>query len=332
MNKKFSATLFLIGLLAVLSACRTDDVFYANLLRGDRFVQIYDDTRYDFLWVLDNSGSMSARRQFVKDNMQTFLNIMNSRKAVDFQMAVTTTDMFSHAGALVQSTGGTRVVKSISSVNPVADFAAIVDAVTDSPTSFWEQGLESAYSALQVSRTEFARPGVPLIIVFVTDENDYSCMDNCFGIEPENNPNDVVFPVSRYVDYFKTIKETEGSYTYVFPIIGTAQSTCTVASNGERYEEVTAGIGGMSKSGSICNGELRQSYEGIAQVIADRGKVFKLSVPSTAVGIKVFVDSQLIPYSPENFVFDKETNSIVFTGFVPKAGSVIEVTYSQRQS
>ncbi len=332
MNKKFSVSATLCGLLLLLPACRTEDTFYVNLLRGDRFVQIYDDTRYDFLWVLDNSGSMSARRQFVKDNMQTFLNIMNSRKAVDFQMAVTTTDMFSHSGMLVQSAGGLSVVKSVSSVNPVADFAGIVDAVADSPTSFWEQGLESAYSALQAHRSEFARPGVPLIIVFVTDEDDYSCMDNCFGIEPENNPNDIVFPISRYVDYFKAIKETEGTVSYVFPIVGIDSSTCTVASNGARYEEVQLGMGGMSKSGSICNGELRQSYEGIAQVIADRGKVFKLSVPSTAVGIKVFVDGQLIPYSPENFVFDKDTNSIVFTGFVPKAGSVIEVTYSQSQN
>jgi hypothetical protein len=329
MNTKFKMHWVLMAALA-LSGCRADDTFYSNLLKTDVFVQQYSDSRFDFLWVMDNSGSMAPHRQFVKDNIQTFLNILNSRKAVDFQMAVTTTDMFSDGGRLIQSGSGVRVVKSATSSNPSAEFGAIIDAVVDSPTSFWEQGLESAYQAIANSKAQFSRTGVPLILIFVTDENDYSCQNNCFGVEPENNPGVVLFDVSRYSAYFKATKEAEKSQTMIFPIIGMNTSSCVVASNGVRYESVQTTLGGSSLSGSICSSELRSSYESIARVIADRGMVFKLSTPSSSSGIRLYVDGKLIPYSPENYVLDATTNSIVFTGVVPKSGSVIEVSYSQK--
>ncbi|MBY0369113.1 hypothetical protein K2X33_00405 [bacterium] len=326
MNKTFTA---ILAILALLSGCAQSDSFFVANYRSDVFVQEYDDTKFDFLWVLDNSGSMSVRREFVKDNMQGFLNILNSRKAVDFQMAVTTTDMFSNSGALIQSTGGLSVVKSATSSDPVADFASIVDAVADSPTSFWEQGLESAYQAISQHYSEFSRPGVPLIIIVVTDEDDYSCADHCWGVEPENNPDDVEFDVSRYITYFSGIKAAENSTTYLFPIVGLPTSSCTVSSLGERYEEVQVGLGGLSRSGSICNGELRSSYETIAQIITDRGMVFPLSGTASGNGIIVSVDGSLIPFSPENYEYDAQQNAIVFTGVIPRSGAVIEVSYTQ---
>lgn len=328
MNKMF---LRLIGTVAVLGlvGCAANDAFYAASSRSDVFVQEYDDTRFDFLWVLDNSGSMAPRREFVKDNMQGFLNILNSRKAVDFQMAVTTTDMFTHAGALVEGPGGLKVVKSATSADPVADFASIVDAVSDSATSFWEQGLESAYQSVSLYSNQFSRSGVPLIIIFVTDEDDYSCQDHCWGSQPETNPDDVEYATSRYIDYFKGFKASQNSTTYVFPIVGLDTSSCVVSSLGSRYEEVQVGVGGLSRSGSICNAELRDSYESIAQIISDRGMVFPLSAAASGNGIVVSVDGVLIPFSPENYVYDSEENAIVFTGVIPRSGAIIEVSYLQ---
>ena len=163
-----------LACVAALAGCRAEDSFYSNLQRSDVYVQQYSDTQYDFLWVMDNSGSMAPHRQFVKDNIQTFLNILNSRKAVDFQMAVTTTDMFTDAGRLIPGTGGVEVVKSATSADPSAEFASIIDGVTDNPfTSFWEQGLEGAYQAILNHKSDFSRTGVPLIIILVTDEDDY---------------------------------------------------------------------------------------------------------------------------------------------------------------
>jgi hypothetical protein len=322
-------TLVVAVALLSLVRCTFEDGFYSNLLRSDVFVQLYDDSKYDILWVFDNSGSMTSRRQFVVDNMQTFLTILNSRKAVDFQMAVTTTDMFSTSGNLIAANSGLRVVKSATSSNPVADFASIVANVGDSPTSFWEQGLESAYQAITNHKSEFSRQGVPLIVIILTDENDFSCQDNCFGIEPENNPNDVVFDTQRYIDYFSTVKKSERTELYLFPIIGLSTSNCTVASLGDRYVTVQEGVGGLSRSGSICSSDLAATYQGIARIISDRGMVFPLSSRASGAAIKLYVDGKFIAYDPANYLYDAESNSIVFTGAVPKTGSVIEVTYDQ---
>jgi hypothetical protein len=322
----------------VLGGCKSDDTFYSNVLRSDVFYQLYSDTSFDFLWVMDNSGSMRPHRDFVRDNMQTFVNILTSRKAVDYQMAVVDTDMFSHNGALV-SGGGKTVVKSKESANPIADFAAIMNAVSDSPTSFWEQGLESAYQAIYQHKSEFSRNGVPLVVVFLTDEQDYSCAEDCFGVEPENNTDWVPFPTSRYVDFFKNAKKSESTDLHVFPIIGMDGHPCSVASYGTRYTEVATSIdegednlkgGAVGESGSICSSELKESYENIARIISDRGAIFHLSSPATGTGINIFVDGTLVPYSPDNYLYDAESNSIVFTGAVPKKGSIIEVTYAEK--
>ncbi len=335
--KNISIYKLIVGLLFLtffLSQCGEQTDFYSNVLRSDIFYQIYDEEKLDFLWVFDNSGSMKPRRDFVKDNMQTFLNILTRRKAIDFQMAVTNTDMFSFGGDLVKSSSGLEVVKSSSSLNPVADFAAIINNIQDTPTSFWEQGLESTYQALYKHGKKFSREGVPLIIIILSDEDDYSCADNCLGCEPENNPNWIAFPTSRYFEFFMNYKKTEQSETYVFPIVGLGDGKCEVPSVGSRYIEVVEGIKLMDSDnpgvvGSICNDEIGESYENIARIMSDRGVVFKLSDIASGNGIKVYVDGTLVPYSEDNYYYEKETNSIVFTGAVPKKGSVIEVTYEK---
>lgn len=315
----------------ILTQCRQDDTFYSNVLRSDVFFQAYEDHKYDFLWVFDNSGSMKERRDFVKDNLQTFMNILNSRKAIDFQMAVTTTDIFTHAGSLVQSPSGQEVVKSAESTNPVAEMAAIINNVQNSPTSFWEQGLESAYQAVYQHGAKFSRPGVPLVVIFLTDEEDWSCKDDCFGVEPENNTNYKPWPVSRYIEYFQNVKKAENTDLHVFPIVGIDANLCDVASLGNRYMQVATELGGLSVSGSICNSDLKESYENVATIIADRGVRFQLSSTASGQGINVFINQELVPYTPENYLYDVASNSIIFTGAIPKNGAIVEVTYSQEQ-
>lgn len=325
--------LALVGVLLLTANCRETSTFYANTLRSDVFVQTYDENRYDFLWVFDNSGSMKERRDFVKDNLQGFLNILNSRKAIDYQMAITTTDNFTDHGNLIQSPGGLKIIKS-SSANPVADFAAVINNVQDSLTSFWEQGLESSYQAVYNHGSEFSRNGVPLVIVYLTDSQDWSCKDDCYGVEPENNTNWKPWPIERYITYFKNVKLAENSDVFMFPITGLNTEDCAVEFAGDRYVTLVEALKGNNlkypgKAASICNSVLKESYEGIARAIADRANKFKLANPASGMGINVFVDGTLIPFSPENYIFEKETNSIVFTGAAPKKDSIIEITYAQ---
>jgi len=333
MKRKTIKILVLLLLAILLTQCRSEDRFYSNVLRSDVFVQLFDDTKYDFLWVFDNSVSMKTKRDYVKDNMNSFLQTLQSRKAIDYQMAVVTTDYFSHAGALVSSPSGIKVVSSLSA-DPVGDFAAVVNNVQNSGTSFWEQGLESAYEAIYSQGNEFIREGVPLIIIFLTDEDDYSCESNCFGIQPEHQSNWNAFSVDRYINLLKNLNNNDGNEVSVFPIVGTSGSTCTVPSLGDRYVAVQEGVGGFGVAGSICSQELPESYENIARIIADRGVRFQLNDLASGAGIQVFLDEQLVPYSEDNgYVYDPDSNSIIFSGsYIPDDGQTIEVLYSEQVS
>jgi hypothetical protein len=304
-------------------------LFYSNTLRSDVFFQVYETRKYDFLWVFDNSASMAPRRDFVKNNMQNFLNIMNMRKAVDYQMALTDTDNWSHSGELVKNPSGLEVVASATSSNPVGDFASIVSNIKDSPTSFWEMGLESSYQAVYKHGSKFIRKGVPLVIVFLTDEEDWSCKDQCWGPEPENNTNWIAWEMSRYISYFQNLKKVDNADIAIFNIVGVPNSDCNIPSVGARYIELQTAIGGFGATGSICNSALAESYENIARTIADRGARFPLAKQTNGRGVNVYVNSELIPYSPENYIYEAETNSIIFTGALPKTGAIIEVSYSE---
>lgn len=330
MFSKLQKKVTLVFLGMALTHCGKEASFFSNLLKNDVYTQLYSTHDYDFLWVFDNSASMVDRRNYVKNNLQTFLNTLNSRKAINFQMAVTTTDYFTGAGALVQNGSGVNVVKSAQSSNPVAEMATIIDSVTDSPTSFWEQGLESAYQAVFNSRSLFSRTGVPLIILTLTDEEDYSCQSNCFGVEPEHNPNWIPFGISRYTNYFKSVKAAEGVDVNFFPLIGKSTSNCSVASIGTRYDDVAKSLD-SSFSGSICLADIPAALEAVAQTLADKGIRFPLTNQASGQNIKVFVEGREVPYSADNgYVYEASSNSIVFTGnAIPTNGQTIEVSYLQ---
>lgn len=328
MKTNFILTLITAMTLAV-TGCKEGASFYTNSLRSQIFVQPNTDSQYDFLWVLDNSGSMKPRRDYIKDNLDSFLEVLNSRKAIDYQMAVVTTDAMQDSGSLVTAPSGIQVVKSSQSANPIADFAEIVNAISDSNTSFWEQGLENSYQATLKYSQRFSRAGVPLIVIYLTDEQDFSCKEQCWGSEPENNENWIPFSPDRYIDFFKSFKTSEESEVVMFPIVGVDPERCGVPSLGTRYIDVMTGVGSYGTAGSICDVDLEESYNNIARVIADRGNVFYLNAKAVKRSLRVFVDNVLQDPEIANYTLDESLNAVVFNGKLPPAGSVIEVVFEE---
>ncbi len=324
-----SVAVCLMALFSGLVGCKETSRFYTNNYRADVHYQLYQLNEVDFLWCLDNSGSMSSRRSFIRDNIQKFLHILETRKAVDYQMAVVTSDFFNDGGALVAGASGKTVVKS-TDPDPIGDFAAIIDNIKGSQTDFWEQCLESVYQGLYQHKSEFSRPGVPLSIIIVSDEEDWSCKDDCYGKQPEDNPHWKAWPIERYQNYLANVKSSESTELNLFPIVGMDLTECTVASLGSRYINVANFLGGISASGSICNSKFKDSYEAVARVIADRGVRFPLDRPSDGTGINVFVDRVIVPYGDDGWVFEERTNSVLFLSRIPALNSVIEITYSEK--
>ena len=242
---------------------------------------------------------MSDRTTYVKDNIGTFLSTLSSTKAIDYQMAVTTVDYFTQAGNLITSPSGVSVVKSATDADPQGEFSAIVGAITDSNTSFWEQGLESAYQAAYKHGSQFMRPGVNLVVIFVTDADDYSCDQNCYGIEPEHNTTWVPFTMDRYTQYFQNVKASQNANVQIFPIVGTNSSTCNFEDVGTRYLTLMNQTGNGGVLGSVCPNDIAASYQNVAQTIANRGRIFPLSSAASGKNINVYVNGQLIEYIAE---------------------------------
>jgi hypothetical protein len=276
---------------------------------------------------------MDDKRAYLQNNIQTFVNTLTTRKAISYQMAAVTIDYFSNRGNLVASPTGKTVVSNTTSATPVQDFAAIIGNITDTATSFWDQGLESAYQAAVQHGSTFIRSGVPLVIITVTDGDDLSCQTNCTGYEPPHNFLWVPFPIDRYATYFSQLKAAQNSEVVVYPIIGyTGVSQCDFESNGTRYlgfMNAANQSGDGAVVGSVCINDIATSYNNIAQTIADRGTVFPLSEPANGQGITVYVNGVVVPNDPSNYIYDAVQNAIEFTGTAPTKGSTIQVIYNQ---
>ncbi len=216
---------------------------------------------WSILWVVDNSASMQTQRATLAKKAGDFIRRLQAQGVRNFRMAVTTTDFITLEGSLVAAANGNKVAHS-SSADPAGDFAAIVNAVSDSSTSFWEQGLESAHQAIAKEGNAFLKDGDRLAVIYVTDEDDYSCEKDCFGVEPEHNPNWKAYPLKRYLLAFSELRTKRNIETTVFPIVGVLEGTCAVASYGVRYAKIRSQVGGLTAS--ICPVEFEKSLVTVA--------------------------------------------------------------------
>jgi hypothetical protein len=251
-------------------------------------------------------------------------------------MAVTNVDNFKTPGVLIASNSGLTVVKSATSANPVADFQSIIVNDVNTPDAFWEQGMIQAYQAIQNSGSTFMRNGVPLVVIIMSDDDDWSCkqmvngQSSCSGIQPENNPDVILYSTTFFINFFQNIKTGQNTTTTIFPITGTADADCTVERVGLRYRFVASQVGGDTTAGGLCPDQIGNSLNAVAQTLADRGIRFQLSQAATGSNIEVLVNSQVVPYSQDNgYYYDATTNSIYFTGnAVPANGDTVQILYN----
>lgn len=296
--------------------------------------------KQDFLFVIDNSRSMSEEINSVKDHVEDFMTALSARRFVDFQVAVTTTDARYRKGGLVSSSTGIDIVN----INSAAgEWESIISKVGDSNGSFstWnEMGFLSAKLAIEVNGPRFMRPNVPLALVILSDEDDHSCWQldssgSCPGAasvgvtELEKSVNAINTPVEDYVNYFKGLSTS----TTIFPIAGLTNAQgkkkCSdIYQIGSRYLNFSNLFGG-NHLGSICKDDLVDDFVQVAEVLSARGICFKLTntpeVPITevSVGSTVIVADAATGYS-----FDAPSNSICFAdGDLVDDGQGISVTY-----
>lgn len=268
-------TLILLTAAAVLLGC-PDNRLRRTLppdVRIDQFEQ-KGASQVDVLWVIDNSGSMLPRQENLAKNFQSFIELF-SRGAVDYRIAVTTTDIFKEQGRFV---GSPRILTP-STPNLVTAFAANVRVGVDG--SAYEAGLLAAQLSLEAQARvnapkvaeldacklecgkdpnpvicvegcgervaiDFLRPEAFLYLVFVTDEEDRSAQD-----------------IRYFWRAFETAKGIGNDATVTTAaIIGDVPQNSCGATPGTRYTELSRLTGG--EVGSICDESFAQTLKKLA--------------------------------------------------------------------
>ena len=256
----------------------------------------------DVLWVIDNSGSMMPFQQSLSSNIGSFMNTFLAASP-DFHMAVITTDSYDFS-----------VVIDNTTPNPEQALGSLV--VTGVMGSGMERGLTFAKSSLSNSLYagpggDFFRDDAVLVVVFVSDEPDYSG------------------DWTSFIPFFDGIKPAGAFVPYA--VIGDIPSGCNFqygtstryAQAGYGYWDLVDHYGGNSYS--ICATDWGVQLQELAHEVTER-RLFDLEEPDPIEStIEVYVNGQIVT----EWTYDSTLNAVIFNdGHVPIEGQTIIIDYA----
>ncbi|MCB9741965.1 MAG: choice-of-anchor D domain-containing protein [Alphaproteobacteria bacterium] len=295
-------------------------------IEGGLYEEIYfqdPNASVDVIWVVDNSGSMSDVVAHLSSRFQDFIDPWLALGEFDWQMGVITTDMDNplHQGRL-QGNG----VITPDSADPRTDFLRAVDQGDQGSGN--ERGFDAVEAAITSPLIDgynagLLRDGVPLYVIFVSDEDDASSMT-----------------ASSFVNDLVAIKG-DISLVKVAAICGGPGGLfggCNVthdwsqgpvtATGADKYVEATELT--ASTWSSICAEDYAPALNLMATLAAGMNDTFYLSGTPTNLGtLFVYVDGVEAPYGTlDGWTYDASLNAIVFHGdTIPPAESQITIEY-----
>ncbi len=301
-----------------------------------------DSNQYqDFLFVFDDSGSMRPEVDTVQSQLSNFFASLNSRRNVDYRVAVTTTNVWLDNGALYSGSGGYDVL-SPSTPNVLSEFSSILNRIKNNiansnsrMASGVEMGWLAAERAIRNNGYRFMRNGVPLAIVILSDATDSS--RRCFNTSNGPRCDDAPYSTDRFVDFFRDLKSPSQVpvKSLLYPLASRRGDECDSLEGdeanwdalGDRYKEVQSRVG-TGFMGSICQSALSSHLNEIGSRISSRGICYDLSGGADAV-LEVRVGGQKIEASAQaGYQFDASTASVCFAGsYQPPTGQLISVIY-----
>ena len=259
---------------------------------------------YDILWIIDNSGSMNTFQTRLSDNMSNFMSYLNLTGNVNFRMGFITTDQYHLVAPFIDN----------NTPNVNLEAAYIIDSI-GTHGSGTEKGLEKSLQALEYFSLsgEFIRYDAMLIMIFVSDENDYSPLavwdyiQGYLGIKPQSK-------IKAYAvigDYPQGCNTSNGSWS-------------VNANFGGDYYDVMNYFGGDWYS--ICDYDWSTNMTNLAQDITIKS-AFELEEPDPIIDtIEVYVNGQLVTlgwsYDPANNWVRFDENNI------PSGGQTIRIEYA----
>lgn len=307
----------------------------------DTFVQP-PRLQVDFLFIVDNSGSLMEEQDALSRNFDRFIQSANAR-GVDYHIAVTTTGLTPYKGGWSDCPGGVdggeagrffpvdnsrpRILTP-TTPNLRSHFAANVKVGV---CHWWEEGLEASRLALSeplVSSADdprtpqpndgnagFLRPEAKLYVLYVSDEEDSGTQ-----------------PVETYINFLRGLKPGRPDLVSASAIVG-LPSCATAPSVGSRYMQVASALGGMVAD--ICSPD----WGGLLQRIGDDAfaarTVFPLTQAPDGRDVSVRVDGLEVSQTDSNgrtqWRYDPtigDYGAVVFEpGVAPGPNTTLEIIY-----
>lgn len=273
----------------------------------DSFVQPSRASGVDILWVIDDSASMFEEQDQLASHANSFIGYL-SLTPVDFQLAVTTTDV-----SVEQP--GRFLGDVLSSQTPnLAD--AFAEQIFLDEGSRDEKGFEAALAALDLDGVngESLRSGADLELIFFSDEDDQSEMN----VEEFVNALLSARPVTNVV---------------VNAIVGDPPEGCAsiygAADAGVKYRLAQSQTDGIRES--ICSLDYDEMLSRVALKVLGLDNTVALTEAPDLETMTVRVDDALIHRRDRHgWSYDAGINSIVFDGYsVPPPGAEVVINYAK---
>ncbi|MDB4337490.1 choice-of-anchor D domain-containing protein [bacterium] len=274
----------------------------------DAFVQdgIVD---VDILFVVDNSGSMNSNQTNLKNNFDSFINAFSIAGA-SYHIGIITTDQDELVGDVITETTS----------DPIAEFNSQIDSI-GTHGSAHEKGLWYAYESTTTgdaspgSSSGFFRPSARLVVVYISDEPDWSHQTYSGGGSMSMTPSD-------YVASLISLK-TSPALIVAHAIAGDYPSGCSGnggAQFGEGYYEVVNSLGGTFMS--ICATDWSATMDTLA-----RESIAMTEFPLSGNPIESTIEVRVDGIVSTDWVYTSSSNSIAFL-VVPSEGSEILIDYA----
>ncbi len=361
MRKNQILKMLLVVVAAGLSACGGKSFNVAN--EQDVFQQstAVKSVPIDILWVVDNSGSMATSQAQVASNVSSFIDKFTQR-SFDYRIAVTTTDAYKGLAAhgsdptIARFRDGERDYSSIDLCGGATSSGyRIIDPNTPDLKNVFQtnvlqdicgggdergfQSLEAALLNVDNVATPFPRPGAFLVVIFMTDEEDFS-WDGTANIQllpdgvTQNSSDDPrLHPISRYLSILDAATgSTDTQKNYMVNTVGIFSEECrailgttfTGRRIAHRYAELTDATGGIKAE--LC-GDFSNILGTLSDSILEFSTKFYLSRVPLDGTLQIYIDDVLVP--EEGYTYNAADNSVTFAAaYIPAQDSRIRVLFT----
>lgn len=302
----------------------------------------------DFLFVVDNSGSMQEEQSAVVSNSLSFFDRLNGL-GIDFQLGVITTDSSGVRGGNFtnnRSQFNNNVNAGIngSGKESCVYFAEKAISLT-SPNNMNAILTNGNGSLNSVGSLGYPRANSNLAVICLTDESDaYTKWDGSGSDSdaPRFNYADNVFKVNEVTFYAIMPLDNSGQYGSCVGTNGNANvyynfnPNTTIFSVAALNPKTLAENTGGSVS-SICGENYGAFLQQLADQVAAKASSYVLSRIPISSTIKVYLNGVELertttpPEGTTGYKYISSENKIVFTGKIPQAGSTIQIAYQSYQ-